>query len=93
MPTMPKPAAVSSHTPPVPQIVTPRAEIEDLQGQVALAEGQRDALMRLIELNREHTELVSKLLKLTIQSVERLAKGKSLGALGLPGPEDWDPPV
>jgi hypothetical protein len=28
-------------------------------------------------------------LKLTIQAVEKLAKGKSLGALGLPGEEEW----
>ncbi|KKM01158.1 hypothetical protein LCGC14_1797260 [marine sediment metagenome] len=28
-------------------------------------------------------------LKLTIRAVERLAKGKSLGALGLPGEEEW----
>ncbi|KKK80862.1 hypothetical protein LCGC14_2819260 [marine sediment metagenome] len=40
---------------------------------------------------REIGELQRKL-KETIVAVEKLAKGKSLGALGLPPLESWDPP-
>jgi len=36
--------------------------------------------------------LTIRMVKDTIRAVERLAKGKSLGTLGLPSKEQWDPP-
>ena len=54
-------------------------ELQKLSSQVNQLEG------RVLELQTK--------LKETIVSVEKLAKGKSLGALGLPPLEAWDPPA
>lgn len=43
-------------------------------------------------LGTEIMQLRAKL-KETIRAVERLAKGKSLGTLGLPTEESWEPPA
>ena len=43
-------------------------------------------------LSNRASQLENKL-KETIVSIEKLAKGKSLGALGLPPLESWDPPA
>lgn len=42
--------------------------------------------------NSAISELKAKL-RQTIKAVEKLAKGKSLGALGLPSEEEWDHPL
>ena len=65
------------------------SKVSQLEGGLRAAlDGIRDnSILR----ERHYAEIVQLRtnLMLTIRAIERLAKGKSLGALGLPGEEEW----
>lgn len=52
-----------------------------------------DQLARQVSGLQDQLSLTIRMVKETIRAVERLAKGKSLGTLGLPTKEQWNPPV
>ena len=69
-------------------------ELDTRLGQVegnitAIFESLRVDAARRERLDADYRQ-VKRVLKITISAIERLAKGKSLGALGLPSQEDWD---
>lgn len=70
---------------------------DGLNDRVAKLEGSQkltaEALVESISDLQNQLLLTIRMVKDTIRAVERLAKGKSLGALGLPMEEQWDPPV
>ncbi len=57
-------------------------------GLKAALDGIRNNSMLMERHYGEIVQLRTNLM-LTIRAIERLAKGKSLGALGLPGEEEW----
>ena len=85
------------HEPPKPKPIPITGDIndriQDLASRVSKLEASRRTTQSAVGANQDAVLQLQDLLKLTIEGVIRLAKGKSLGALGLPGPEEWDPPV
>lgn len=73
------------------------SRVGKLEEQVEVSSDRHDELASAelvahIQNQLCHNKL-EKHLKATIRAVERLAKGKSLGTLGLPSEEEWNPPA
>jgi len=86
-------------SPPAPEpsdidpVTASDAAVQDLVSRVNRLEASQHIIRSAVLANQNALLLLTNNLKLTITAVDRLAHGKSFGALGLPGEEEWNPPV